>query len=184
MNIRIAVLLFLIITTSTFAQEREALALLSKKERIKLDPLTPARAAFYSAVIPGLGQIHTRRYWPLPFIYGGLGVSTYYYLYQTKEMKRYRNAYKQRIRGDYSDEWTDRIALNSQLIKGMEFHENYRDLSILWFVGIYLLNVLDANVGAHLLQFNVDDNLTFKPYFNQDNYFADPTAGLALQIKF
>ena len=184
MSIRLAVLLFLIITTTTFAQEREELALLSKKERIKLDPLTPARAAFYSAVIPGLGQIHTRRYWPLPFIYGGLGVSTYYYLYQTKEMKRYRTAYKQRIRGDYSDEWADRIALNSQLIKGMEFHENYRDLSILWFVGIYLLNVLDANVGAHLLQFNVDDNLTFKPYFNQDNYFADPTAGLALQIKF
>ncbi|MGB1971518.1 MAG: DUF5683 domain-containing protein, partial [Flavobacteriaceae bacterium] len=93
-------------------------------------------------------------------------------------------AYKQRIRGDFTDEFTDRIPLNSQLIKGMEFHERYRDLSVLWFVGIYLLNILDANVGAHLLQFNVDDNLSMKPYFNQENLMTDPTVGLAFQIKF
>ena len=165
-------------------EEEEEWSMLSRKERIKIDPLTPSRAAFYSAVVPGLGQIHTGRYWTLPLIYGGLGVSTYYYIFQSTEMNKYRDAYKQRIRGDYTDEWTRKIPLESQLVKGMEFHENYRDLAVMWMVGIYLLNILDANVGAHLLQFNVDDNLTLKPYFNQQNMLAEPNVGLAFQIKF
>ena len=46
-----------------------------KREKIIKDPLTPSKAAFYSAVIPGLGQIYTKRYWTSPFIYGGLNVS-------------------------------------------------------------------------------------------------------------
>lgn len=179
------ILIILLFTTcGAFAQDRAALDSLPRKIRIKKDYLTPAKAAFYSAVVPGLGQIHTGRYWTLPFIYGGMGVSAYYYNFQSKEANKYRTAYKQRIRGDFSDEFTTKIPQNSQLIKGMEFHQNYRDLSILWFVGIYLLNILDANVGAHLLQFNVDDTLTFKPYFNQENIFADPSVGLALQLKF
>ena len=109
-----------------------------KREKIIKDPLTPSKAAFYSAVIPGLGQIYTKRYWTIPFIYGGLTVSAYYFIYQTNEMNSYRNAYKQRIRGDYSDEYTRKILFNDQLIEGMNFHKNYRDLSILWFVGTYL----------------------------------------------
>lgn len=180
--------LFLIFSLFFFcashAQDRAALDSLPRKIRIKKDYLTPSKAAFYSAVVPGLGQIHTRRYWTLPFIYGGLGTSAYFYVYQSREANKYRTAYKQRIRGDFSDEFTSKIFQNSQLIKGMEFHQNYRDLSVLWFVGIYLLNILDANVGAHLLQFNVDDTLTFKPYFNQENILADPSVGLALQLKF
>ena len=113
----------------------------AKREKLIKNPLTPSKAAFYSAVIPGLGQIYTKRYWTIPFIYGGLTVSAYYFIYQTNEMNSYRNAYKQRIRGDFSDEYTRKILFNDQLIEGMNFHKNYRDLSILWFVGIYLLNV-------------------------------------------
>ena len=88
-----------------------------KREKIIKDPLTPSKAAFYSAVIPGLGQIYTKRYWTIPFIYGGLTVSAYYFIYQTNEMNSYRNAYKQRIRGDYSDEYTRKILFNDQLIE-------------------------------------------------------------------
>lgn len=180
----VLIVFFIFSIAYSYGQDKEAIDSLSRKLRIKKDPLTPSRAAFYSAVLPGLGQIHTRRYWIVPFIYAGLGTSAYSYYYQSNEMNKYRTAYKQRIRGDFTDEFTDRIPLNSQLIKGMEFHERYRDLSVLWFVGIYLLNILDANVGAHLLQFNVDDNLSMKPYFNQENLMTDPTVGLAFQIKF
>ena len=95
-----------------------------KRERLLKDPLTPSKAAFYSAVIPGLGQIYTKRYWTIPFIYGGLTVSAYYFIYQTNEMNSYRNAYKQRIRGDYSDEYTRKILFNDQLVEGMNFHKN------------------------------------------------------------
>ena len=33
--------------------------------------------------------------------------------------------------------------------------------------GLYILNIIDANIDAHLLQFNVSDNLTLKPKFNK-----------------
>ena len=42
----------------------------------------------------------------------------------------------------------------------MKFHKNYRDMSFLFILGTYMLNILDANVSAHLMQFNVKDNLT------------------------
>ena len=79
------ILIILLFTScGAFAQDRAALDSLPRKIRIKKDYLTPAKAAFYSAVVPGLGQIHTGRYWTLPFIYGGLGVSAYYYNFQSK----------------------------------------------------------------------------------------------------
>ena len=61
------------ITDSTYISPR--------KLKLINDPLTPSKAAFYSSVIPGLGQIYTRRYWMIPIIYGGLGASAYYYIY-------------------------------------------------------------------------------------------------------
>lgn len=184
MTNRLIILLFLCFVTLGFSQDRSALDTLPRKIRIKKDYLTPSRAAFYSAVVPGLGQIHTRRYWTLPLIYGGLATSVYVYLEQREAMMVYRNAYKQRIRNDFTDQYANRIPLNSQLLKGMEFHRRNRDFSLMWFFGIYLLNVLDANVGAHLLQFNVDDRLTLKPFIEQNAIFADPQAGIAFQIKF
>lgn len=184
MRNKFLLLIFLVFSILSYSQDRAALDSLPRRERIKKDYLTPSKAAFYSAVLPGLGQIHTRRYWTLPFIYGGLATAGYFYKTQSEAYNRYRTAYKQRIRGDLSDEFTNKIALNSQLVEGMEFHKTNRDLAFLWIVGGYLLNVLDANVGAHLLQFNVDQDLAFKPYFNQDNIYADPSVGLALQLKF
>ena len=45
----------------------------------------------------------------------------------------------------------------------MNYHKRNRDFALMWLVGGYLLNILDANVGAHLLQFNVDQDLSFQP---------------------
>ena len=65
----------------------------------------------------------------------------------------------------------------------MDFHKNYRDLSILWFVGIYLLNVLDANVGAHLLQFNVESKLSIKPILDRSDLITQPIVGVNINFK-
>ena len=43
------------------------------------DPLRPAKAAFYSAVLPGLGQAYNKRYWKIPLVYGAIGASIYTY---------------------------------------------------------------------------------------------------------
>jgi len=153
-----------------------------KKLRLINDPLTPSKAAFYSAVIPGLGQIYTRRYWMIPIVYGGLGASAYYYNYNNKEMKKYRTAYKRRLAGYFDDEYTEIIPENEKLLEGMKFHRRYKDFSFMFLVGTYVLNIIDANVGAHLLQFNVSEDLSFKPYIENHYFDFSQSAGIKFKI--
>ena len=156
---------------------------IERNDLIKIDPLVPSRAAFYSAVIPGLGQIYTKKYWKLPLIYGAIGSSIYGFNYNNKEMKRYRVAYKKRIAGYTDDEFFGRIPRESQLIEGYKYHRKYRDLSALFLLGFYLLNILDANIGAHLLQFNVNENLSIFPKIDE-SISNSPNLGISLNINF
>ena len=53
-----------------------------------LDPLRPAKAAFYSAVLPGLGQAYNKKYWKIPIVYGAIGTGLYFYLDNNKLYKQ------------------------------------------------------------------------------------------------
>ena len=150
--------------------------------RLIEDPLTPSKAAFYSAIIPGLGQVYIGKPWKVPIVYAAIGASLYYYDLNNKEMNKYRTAYKRRKNGFFDDEFleTDIPITTEQLLLGMDFHKNYRDISMILAAAAYMLNILDANVSAHLLQFNVNDDLSVAP-----NFIFDPEmTGLRLAIKF
>ena len=178
------ILLILILSISFVSAQKLELDTLTRKQRLIKDPLTPSKAAFYSTIVPGLGQIYTGKYWKLPIIYGGLGASGYYYFYQTKQMNSFRDIYKRRIAGYTDDKYANRIFQNDQLIQGMNFHKRYRDLAVLYFMGFYLLNILDANVGAHLMQFNVNNQLTLRPQLEPNLLNTDMNYGFTLNIKF
>jgi len=53
---------------------------------------SPKRAAIYSAVIPGSGQIYTKKYWKVPVIYGGLVTSAYFINDNNIQYKEYKEA--------------------------------------------------------------------------------------------
>jgi hypothetical protein len=146
------------------------------------DPLRPARAAFYSAVLPGLGQAYNKRYWKIPLVYGAIGASIYTYDFNQKNYLRYRTAYKRRIAGYNDDEFQGLIASTDRLIDGQDFYKRNRDRSMLFIVGFYLLNILDANIDAHLKQYNVSSELSFKPYF--DTTVNTPSAGMRIALTF
>src|SRR5690606_32517970 len=130
------------------------------------DPLSPSKAAFYSAVLPGLGQYYNKSYWKIPVVYGGMATSLYFYIDNSKIYNRARNEYKLRLRGV---EKTDNPKVGSytqaQLISVQKSAQRNKDLSLFITIGIYVLNIIDANVDAHLQQFNVDEDLSFKPTF-------------------
>ena len=178
------ILLILFLSVSFVSAQKLELDTLTRKQRLIKDPLTPSKAAFYSAIVPGLGQIYTGKYWKVPIIYIGLGTSGYFYFYQSKQMNSFRDIYKRRIAGYTDDKYANRILQNDQLIQGMNFHKRYRDLAVLYFMGFYLLNILDANVGAHLMQFNVNDQLTLRPQLEPNLLNTDMNYGLTLNIKF
>ena len=178
------ILLILFLSVSFVSAQKLELDTLTRKQRLIKDPLTPSKAAFYSSIVPGLGQIYTGKYWKVPIIYGGLGASGYFYFYQTKQMNSFRDIYKRRIAGYTDDKYANRILQNDQLIQGMNFHKRYRDLAVLYFMGFYLLNILDANVGAHLMQFNVNDQLTLRPQIEPNLLNTDMNYCITLNIKF
>ena len=151
-------------------------------KRLIDDPLTPSKSAFFSAIIPGLGQAYIGKGWKIPIIYGLIGSAVYSYDLQNKEMNSYRTAYKRRKNGFFDDEYleTDIPITTEQLLLGMEFHKNYRDMAIILGAVAYMLNILDANVSAHLLQFNVSDDLSLTPNF----IFNEEQTGIRIALKF
>lgn len=151
--------------------------------REPIDPLTPARAAFYSAVLPGLGHIHLKQYWKVPVIYVGLGAGVYYYLDNHKEYNRYRDAYKRRLAGFTDDEFYGAIT-DDGLEEAQKTLRRNKELSLLVTAGIYILNIVWANVDAHLLQFNVDENLTFMPHYKINEFDNTGDVGLSVNFKF
>lgn len=171
--------------TTIYAQTTSpTLAPLSRKQRLIDNPLTPAKAAFYSAVLPGLGQAYLGKYWKVPLVYAAIGASAYYYKINNDELLKYRNAYKRRSRGYFDDEYTEIIPEQEKLLEGMKFHQNYKDIAFIFIVGTYVLNILEANVSAHLLQFNVNDQLSVRPHFERDFLRAQNQVGLQLNINF
>ena len=120
-----------------------------------LDPLRPAKAAFYSAVLPGLGQAYNKKYWKIPIVYTAIGTGFYFYLDNNKLYKQYRNAYKRRLAGFTDEEFYgpgDTPFLSDEsLIRAQRTLKRNKELSMLVTVGLYVLNIIEANVDAHLL---------------------------------
>ena len=159
MKTRVFILFLFLVNLQLLSQKLPEEIPNSRKQRLIENPLTPSRAAFYSAILPGLGQIYLGKVWKVPLVFAAIGGSVYGYVYNQDELSRYRTAYKRRNAGYKDDEFIELIPDKNKLIEGMKFHKNYRDMSFLFILGTYMLNILDANVSAHLMQFNVKDNL-------------------------
>ena len=183
-NVFIVLFIFLIGNAIVFSQEKTA-TVLSAKDTVKsndIDPLTPAKAAFYSAILPGLGQAYNKKYWKIPIVYIAIGVPMYYYLDSNQKYNQYRDAYKRRLEGFTDDEFS--YLDESRLIAGQKFYQRNRDLSALFVVGFYVLNIVDANIDAHLMQFNVNDKLSFRPELYQNEINYKQNLGLTVNYHF
>ena len=180
----IALFLFIVGNTTVFAQT-ETEAVLVAKDTLKsnnIDPLTPAKAAFYSAVLPGLGQAYNKKYWKIPLVYGAIGTSLYFYIDNNKKYHQYRDAYKRRLEGYTDDNYA--YLDKTRLIAGQKFYQRNRDLSALVTLAFYALNIIDANVDAALLQFNVGENLSVRPIIYPNDVTFKTNVSLTLNYHF
>ena len=151
--------------------------------RKPIDALAPSRAAFYSAILPGLGQAYNKKYWKIPLAIGGVATGIYFYQHNDKQYDRYRDAYKRRLAGYEDDEFFGQVT-DDGLIRAQKTLKQNKELALLITIGIYVLNIIDANVDAHLLQYNVDENLTFRPHFQYNEQENASDLGLTLNFKF
>ena len=113
---------------------------------------SPWTAVALSAVLPGLGQFYNESYWKIPII-GAIGV---YFGY---EIIRNNNKFLE-YRDKYAQSQTDRNTSGNQIFKTYrEFYRDQRDLFIIYFGILYLVNLFDAYVDAHLYDFDVSDEM-------------------------
>ncbi|MDR2848343.1 MAG: DUF5683 domain-containing protein [Bacteroidales bacterium] len=154
--------------------------------------LIPAKATIMSAVLPGLGQVYNHKYWKVPLAYALIGGSTYFLINYQNKFQRYRRAYIDMKDGD--DYTNFHKTLNIDPTYDMERYitnrkdvfRKYRDYAIIAVVISYLMNVVDANVDAHLFDYNVDDNLSIhaQPKIFHDDFLYSPKFGVNLCFSF
>jgi hypothetical protein len=170
-------------TTDTLSVQNETILVVkdSLTPKEAYNPLAPSQAAFYSAVLPGLGQAYNKKYWKIPIIYAGMAAGVYFYLDNDKDYDRFRNAYKRRLAGFDDDEFqgisTDR------LIDAQKSAQKNKDVSIIVAVAFYLINVVDANVDAHLKQYNVSEDLSIQPNFELNPINTQANYGLSFKYN-
>ncbi len=148
------------------------------------DALAPSKAAFYSAIIPGLGQAYTGKYWKIPIVYGALGTGVGIALWNRNQLNDVRDVFKDRLRGVPNENLS--FLDEEALVRAQRTFRQQQELSILITIGIYALNIIDANVTAHLQQYNLNENLTLAPkvQINQTDLFPNVNYGLALKYQF
>lgn len=137
----------------------------------------PRKAGLYSAIIPGAGQLYTKKYWKIPIIYAGLITSAYYMKESDNSYQLYRETYLNRMNENNSDIFQGQYS-DADLKTLTNYYRRNREISILCFLGTYILNIVDASVSAHLFNYDISDDLSLhiQPiYFSKEN-----TTGIAL----
>jgi len=148
-----------------------------EKRVAKIENKRPRKAALMSTIVPGLGQVYNRQYWKVPIIYAG-GIALIYLLSSNEsQLKHYKHLYD------------TTSASNASYLAVYQTQEDYyhknRDLCAVLLLGLYGLNIIDANVSAHLREFNIDEKLSlkFKPLFYA-KYNSQFVAGLTVNLVF
>lgn len=153
------------------------------------DANRPARAAFYSAVLPGLGQIYNKKYWKVPIVYAALGGGVAVYLQNDKQYNELRDAFRIRLAGGTDDEFSREdgtpILSTASLERAQQTSQRNKELSILFTALFYVVQIIDANVNGHLDQFDVERDLSLMPYFDYSpSTLVAPSYGIGISYKF
>lgn len=140
---------------------------------------SPEGALWRTAAVPGWGQYYNRQYYKIPFVYAGLaGLAFRIYrsqqlyrlfdrahLYGLGEEREGENPYTQyesqfnKVKEDVFLGETVRL---SEVRNQRDEFRRKRDLAILGAGLFYVLTLLDAYVSAHLLTFDVDEELAVR----------------------
>lgn len=135
---------------------------LSVKPQKKL--LDSKKAYQYSLFIPGGGQVYNKRYWKVPLIYAGFAGLIYSVIWNGAEYTKYQVLYKGLTEPNYfpKPKPSERLVSADQVLSNMGYHKRNRTLTIIGFVALYLVQVVDAYVDAQLSGFDVSDNLSLQ----------------------
>lgn len=156
------------------------------------------KATTLACIFPGAGQIYNKSYWKVPFVVGGFAAMIYCIDWNNRGYQRFKKAYN--LLSDYeqnpdkypngpTDEFHGRYS--ADFIRNLR--NNYRrnrDLCIIISAGLYVLQIVDAHVDAHLKDYDISDDLTMNLEPMVDYTYVPsvsgnrPVFGFNLSLKF
>lgn len=165
-----------------------------KADSAKMAVHSAGKAALYSAVLPGLGQVYNHQYYKVPIVYIGLGVAAGFIIYNNRKYVDYKLGYIDLYLGTGDSyktlpaylEGYGRTENLTALERNRDMFRRWLEMSYIAFGALYILNIAEANVSAHFMKFDIDEDLTlrvtpsFQPTFDK-NFLAK---GLTLSLNF
>ena len=156
------------------------------------------RATTLSVICPGAGQIYNQSYWRVPIVLGGFATTIYCVDWNNRGYQRFKKAY--RLRADYdknpgnypsgsTDEFNGRYS--ATFLKNLrDSYRRNRDLCIILTAGMYILQIIDAHVDAHLRDYDISDDLSMNVTPMIDYGYSSisgdtrPSFGMNMSFKF
>ncbi len=127
-----------------------------------------SKATTLAMICPGAGQIYNKSYWRVPIVVGGFATTIYCIDWNNRGYQRFKKAY--RLKADYDanpdlypsgspDEFGGRYS--ATFLKNLRnSYRRNRDLCIILTAGLYLLQIVDAHVDAHLRDYDISKDLS------------------------
>jgi hypothetical protein len=150
---------------------------------------SPARAALLSAALPGTGQAYNRRYWKMPIVYGGVAAFAYFIWDNNRNLTEFNKALALTTIQGQTYTGTNALVLRNPenpefLLRGRDLFRRNLEATVLMSAGFYLLNIADAMIDAHLLEFNIIDDISMnvKPAVIPDGR-GSMAGGLTLRVN-
>jgi hypothetical protein len=154
----------------------------------------PKKTMVMAMILPGLGQAYNHQYWKLPILYAGVGALVYFWVTNQKLYREFKGEYTYQsgllannptYQVYYFSKATGNVYTTvDQIASDRDTYRRYRDMSIAGSVVLYGISILDAYVSAHLMDFdlNPDLSVSIKPLFYKNN--TTFVTGLSLSLNF
>ena len=164
--------------------EADSLPAAKKQAWLKRDYPNPKKAALFSLIIPGTGQMYNKRWWKVPLVYGAMGGMGFVIDYNQSRYRRLRTALDlERLGQDHEFTGTALGNVNSLRTLRDRFDKDTQ-LAYFAFFLAYTLQAMEAFVDAHLRTFDISDDLgmRLKPQMDYVSPLGQPTLGIGLSI--
>jgi hypothetical protein len=183
----------LLVSVPVWGQDADSLIVTSETDTALIKSYAkrynPRKALLFAAVAPGLGQIYNKKYWKLPLVYGGMyvigkyGIKFYGDIYKEYKAHYFFNL-ENGLKGE--NDINPNVDLSTgQLRRILEKARRERDFMVILMGGVYLLQIIDAHVDAHLKEFDLNPNLRVRvePTIQRDAVLGKQS-GVSLVFRF
>jgi len=125
----------------------------------------PGRAALYSAILPGAGQAYNKKYWKVPIVLAAEGTAIGFIVYNQQKYRNWRLAHRLMSEGELPGGYLGATTPSQARLVRDQWAQR-RDYAIIGTVAIHIIQIADAFIHRHLIEFDVSDDLSFNAFTN------------------